>query len=103
MQPRDIIDAHHKKVLVVGRPGIGKSLFCIKLLRDWASDTETENSQLNFEAAFLLKFRRLNSLESPLTLRELLAFSEYSRDVKDDVWRCVLETAWKLEFDSILF
>ena len=57
IQPRDIIDAHHKNVVVVGRPGIGKSLFCIKLLRDWASDTETENSQLNFEAVFLLKFR----------------------------------------------
>ena len=103
IQPRDIIDAHHKNVLVVGRPGIGKSLFCIKLLRDWASDTETENSQLNFEAAFLLKFRRLNSLESPLTLRELLAFSEYSPDVNDDVWKYVLENPTKvlLIFDGV--
>ena len=99
----DIIDAHHKNVLVVGRPGIGKSLFCIKLLRDWASDTETENSQLNFEAVFLLKFRRLNSMEKPLTLRELLAFSEYSRDLNDAVWKYVLENPTKvlLIFDGV--
>ena len=74
IEPRDIVDAHNKNVLVVGRPGIGKSLFCIKLIRDWASDTETENSQLSFEGVFLLKFRRMNSIEMPLTLRELLAF-----------------------------
>ena len=104
IQPRDIIDAHHKNVLVVGRPGIGKSLFCIKLLRDWASDTETENSQLNFEAVFLLKFRRMNSIEKPLTLRELLAFSEYSPGVNEDaVWKFVLENSTKvlLIFDGV--
>ena len=104
IQPRDIIDAHHKNVLVVGRPGIGKSLFCIKLLRDWASDTETENSQLNFEAVFLLKFRRMNSIEKPLTLRELLAFSEYSLGVNEDaVWKFVLENPTKalLIFDGL--
>ena len=104
IQPRDIIDAHHRNVLVVGRPGIGKSLFCIKLLRDWASDTETENSQLNFEAVFLLKFRRMNSIEKPLTLRELLAFSEYSLGVNEDaVWKFVLENPTKvlLIFDGV--
>ena len=97
IQPRDIIDAHHKNVLVVGRPGIGKSLFCIKLLRDWASDTETENSQLSFEGVFLLKFRRMNSIKKPLTLRELLAFSEYSTDLTEDaVWKYVLENPAKV-------
>ena len=102
--PWDIIDAHHKNVLVVGRPGIGKSLFCIKLLRDWASDTETENSQLNFKAVFLLKFRRMNSIKKPLTLRQLLADSEYSRDVNEDaVWKYVLENPTKvlLIFDGV--
>ena len=104
IHPWDIIDAHHKNVLVVGRPGIGKSLFCIKLLRDWASDTETENSQLNFEAVFLLKFRRMNSIKKPLTLRELLAFSEYSPDMNEDaVWKYVLENPTKvlLIFDGV--
>ena len=104
IQPRNIIDAHHKNVLVVGRPGIGKSLFCIKLLRDWASDTETENSQLNFEAVFLLKFRKMNSIKKPLTLRELLTFSEYSPNVNEDaVWKYVLENPTKvlLIFDGV--
>ena len=104
IQPRYIIDVHHKNVLVVGRPGIGKSLFCIKLIRDWASDTETENSQLSFEGVFLLKLRRMNSIEKPLTLRELLAFSEYSPDVNEDaVWKYVLENPTKvlLIFDGV--
>ena len=104
IQARNIIDAYNKNVLVVGRPGIGKSLFCIKLLRDWASDTETENSQLKFEAIFLLKFRRMNSIEKPLTLRELLAFSEYSLGVNEDaVWKFVLENPTKalLIFDGL--
>ena len=104
IQARNIIDAYNKNVLVVGRPGIGKSLFCIKLLRDWASDTETENSQLNFEAIFLLKFRRMNWIEKPLTLRELLAFSEYSPDLNEDaVWKYVLENPTKvlLIFDGV--
>ena len=57
IQPWNVVDAENKNVLVVGRPGIGKTSFCIKLLRDWASDnvvTDVKNSQLEFEAAFLL-------------------------------------------------
>ena len=38
VRPEDIIDAQHKNILVVGRPGIGKTLFCAKFIRDWASD-----------------------------------------------------------------
>ena len=74
IQPRDIIDAHHKNVLVVGRPGIGKSLFCVKLLRDWA-----KNSQLRFEGVFLLKFRRMNSIEMPVTFVNYWLFQSIHR------------------------
>ena len=39
----------------------------------------------------------MNSTEKPLTLREPLAFSEYTPDVKDDaVWKYVLENPTKL-------
>lgn len=108
IQPRDIVDGQHKNVLVVGRPGIGKTLFCNKILRDWASNiasTETQHWQLQFEVAFLLKFRRFNSREDPLTLRELLAYSEYSTIKPDDavVWEHILENPTKvlLIFDGI--
>ena len=105
VQLKDVVDGRHKNVLVCGHPGIGKSLFCVKLLRDWASSctATAENSQLPFEAAFLLKFKRFNSLQSPLTLRELLADSEYSAPLNDEDWNYILENPSKvlLIFDGI--
>ena len=80
-------------------------MFCVKLLRDWASSctATAENSQLPFEAAFLLKFKRFNSVQSPLTLRELLADSEYSAPLNDEDWNYILENPNKvlLIFDGI--
>ena len=77
-----------RKVLVVGPPGIGKSLFCVKILRDWALG----NSQLHFEAAFLLKFERFNLVAGPLTLRELLlVYSEYSIGINDEEWNYIID------------
>lgn len=97
IQPWNVVDAENKNVLVVGRSEIGKTSFCIKLLRDWASDNvvaDVKNSQLEFEAAFLLKFRRLNS-EGDLTLRELLAYSEYSTQLNDEDWNYICENPTK--------
>ena len=73
----DIVDVENKKVLIVGRPGIGKTLFCEKFLRDWASNRRLLNTELHFDFAFLLKFRRFNS-EEKLSLRELLERSEFT-------------------------
>ena len=33
----EIVDADNKKILIVGRPGIGKTLFLTMWIRDWAS------------------------------------------------------------------
>lgn len=74
----DIIDDKNKKVLIVGRPGIGKTVFCTKFLRDWAKN-ETQDSKLKYELAFLIKFRRFNSQQKPLSLRKLLTFSEHAQ------------------------
>lgn len=51
-----IIDGHNKHVLLVGRPGIGKTILFTKLLRVSAFN---EFQSQNFDAAFLVKFRRL--------------------------------------------
>ena len=63
--PGDIFGAaEQQKILVVGRPGIGKTLFSTKILRDWASDKlfkEVQNSLVDFKVAFLIKLRRFNS------------------------------------------
>ena len=105
VQLKDVVDGRHKNVLVCGHPGIGKSLFCVKLLRDWASSctATAENSQLHFEAAFLLKYKGFDSVQSPLTLRELLADSEYSAPLNDEDWNYILENPSKvlLIFDGV--
>ena len=93
----DIVDAENKTVLIVGRPGIGKTLFCTKFLRDWAFNRRLLNTELHFDFAFLLKFRRFNSTEK-LSLRELLARSEFSPPecLNDETFSYILENPEKL-------
>ena len=95
--PEDIFtEPEKKKILLVGRPGIGKTMFCTKMIRDWAREKlfiKTQNGQitdLNF--AFLIKFRRLNSVDK-LSLRQLLEMSEYLPKgcLSDQVWKCILD------------
>ncbi|CAH3042760.1 unnamed protein product [Pocillopora meandrina] len=91
----DLLTDKSKKVLVVGRPGIGKTLCCIKLLRDWAFDDvfkATSNAETHFDAAFFVKFRRFNSTDV-LNLRELLIQSEHfpPDHLDDKVWKYILQ------------
>ena len=95
--PEDIFtEPEKKKILLVGRPGIGKTMFCTKMIRDWAREKlfiKSQNGQitdLNF--AFLIKFRRLNSVDK-LSLRQLLEMSEYLQKgcLSDQVWKCILD------------
>ena len=84
----DLLSVESKKILIVGRPGIGKTLCCIKLLRDWA----TTGTTIHFDAAFFVKFRRFNSAKN-LSLRELLIQSEYfpTRFMDNGAWNHLLE------------
>ncbi|KAJ7373972.1 positive regulation of MHC class I biosynthetic process [Desmophyllum pertusum] len=105
LQPKrreDITDAENKNVLIVGRAGIGKTLFCTKFLRDWASERLFNEK---FAVVFLLKLRKFNSVfETHLNLRELLNKSEYLRtDCPDEVWNYIRDNPHKvlLIFDGI--
>ena len=82
---------------MVGRPGIGKTLFSTKLLRDWAFNSPLFNAELHFDFAFLLKFRKFNSVEK-LSLRELFSNSEFSppEGLSDEVWSYILNNPNKL-------
>ena len=87
--PGDIFGAKTRKILVVGRPGIGKTMFSTKILRNWACDNLLNGSQelqMDFEAAFLVKLRMFNSRNEELNLRELLDHSEYSTALSKDFW-----------------
>ena len=66
-----------KSVLVTGKAGIGKTLFCQKLIRDWADDklfkSQTNAQVPDFKFAYLLTFRQLSLLgDDRVTLMEIL-------------------------------
>nr|XP_058973981.1 NACHT, LRR and PYD domains-containing protein 12-like [Pocillopora verrucosa] len=72
-------------ILVVGKAGIGKSLFCQKVIRDLAKNElfqARENTEIpNLKCVYLLTFRQLNLLENNcVTLREILNFSSVLDD-----------------------
>ena len=90
--PYDLIDKQHKNVLVVGRPGIGKTLLSTKILRMWASGEAFNGDQddkKHFVVVFLLKFRRFTS-NLLLNLRELLAKAETVEQLYDSMWNFVI-------------
>lgn len=69
-----------KSVLVIGKPGIGKTLLCQKLMRDWASGhlfwTLEEQKKPEFYFAYLLTFRQLNPLkQQEFDLRDIFNLS----------------------------
>ena len=98
-KPEDILDENHKNVLVVGRPGIGKTSLSTKVLRLWASG---EAFNADFNVVFLVKFRRFND-DAKLSLRELLACAETIQCLDDSVWEFVQNESTRvlLIFDGL--
>ena len=103
--PEDILNHENRNILIVGRPGIGKTLCCTKILRDWASNKvfhKTPKNKIHFKAAFFVKFRTFNAA-TDLSLRELLTRSTYSPELDEKVWNYILKNPQKvlLIFDGI--
>lgn len=105
--PEDIIEDQKSNILVVGRPGIGKTIFCKKFIRDWASErvfNKAQSENVYFDVAFLITLRRFNSGEH-LSLRDLLTRSEYvqTERLADEVWNYILENPSRvlLIFDGV--
>ena len=75
-----------ESILLTGKAGIGKTVFCQKLIRDWADGqlfhSPPPNAQIpDFKFAFLMTFRQLNLLgDQTLTLKELLNRSKILDD-----------------------
>ena len=101
-KPEDILGENHKNVLVVGRPGIGKTSLSTKLLRLWASG-EAFNGDQHFNVVFLLKFRRFNNNNANLSLRDLLAAAETVQSLDDAMWDFIKQEPTKvlLIFDGL--
>ena len=101
----DIIDKEHANVLVVGRPGIGKTSLSTKMLRLWANDqafNEDHHEKSHFNIVFLIKFRRFND-NAELSLHELLARAETVQRLDDSVLEFVQNESTKvlLIFDGL--
>ena len=101
-KPEDILDIKHKNVLVVGRPGIGKTSLSTKMLRLWASGEAFNRDALVFNVVFLVKFRRFND-NPELSLRDLLTSAETVECLDDSVWELVQNEPTKvlLIFDGL--
>ena len=106
-EPEDILNRENKNVLIVGCPGIGKTLSCTKILRDWASDKifhNTPDNKIHFDAAFFVEYRIFNT-ETDLSLKELLTHSTYSpsNQLNEEVWNYILENPQRvlLIFDGV--
>ena len=104
-KPEDIIDKKHPNVVVVGRPGIGKTSLSTKMLRLWANDeafNEDHHEKSHFVIVFLVKFRRFND-NAELSLHELLARAETVQHLDDSVSEFVQNEPTKvlLIFDGL--
>ena len=105
-KPEDIIDKKERHVLVIGRPGIGKTSLSTKLLRLWASGEAfngDEHDKADFNIVFLVKFRRFNNDNAKLSLRDLLAHAETVQSLDDAVWDFIKNESTKvlLIFDGL--
>ena len=106
--PEDILNYKDKKIFIVGRPGIGKTLYCTKILRDWASDKifhKTSIKKIRFDVAFFFELKTFKDA-TDLSLRELLTRSTYSptkNELDDVVWNYILKNPQRvlLIFDGI--
>ena len=99
-KPEDVIDKEHKNVLVVGRPGIGKTLLSTMIARKWASGgafNGDQDDKTNIVVVFLMKFRRFTS-NLELSLYELLANAETVEKLHEAVWKFVIKTPSQVLF-----
>ncbi|XP_031556908.1 NACHT, LRR and PYD domains-containing protein 12-like [Actinia tenebrosa] len=106
--PVDSDDQVHKtcpkSILVTGQAGIGKTLFCQKLVRDWANDRLFEDEEMrthpDFQFVFLLTFRQLSLLgQEKFSLLELLNRSSLLNEqsnMDDAVFENLLQNPEKL-------
>ena len=94
-----------RKILVIGRPGIGKSLLCTKLSRDWSKGDLLYGRSKNFEYLFLFQFRWFNTsgATEKMSLKQLLSRVCSEASIGSMVFQDMLDNPEKvlLVFDGL--
>ena len=88
------------KILVIGRPGIGKSLLCKKISRDWGKDDLLPD----FHQFYFIQFRWFNDETlQKITLKELLCHLHPEGSNDDELFQYVLDNPEKaiIVFDGL--
>ena len=95
-----------QNILVVGRPGIGKSLLCTKLSRDWSEGGlfRDSTSNKNIEHLFLFRFRSFNTERTEkISLKQLISLLCPEGDIDNEVFQYMLDNPERvlLVFDGL--
>ncbi|XP_078357674.1 uncharacterized protein LOC144642569 isoform X1 [Oculina patagonica] len=93
-----------RKILIVGRPGIGKTLLCTKLSRDWSNGDLLRDSSQSFEHMFLFQFRWFNTeTTDKISLRQLMSLVCPEESIGNEVFQYMLDNPEKvlLVFDGL--
>ena len=72
--------------IVEGSPGIGKTIFCLKLAHDWANQRSSPASCPEFELVFLLKCRDIDGDLTEAIMEQLFP-KDMSKDAREELFR----------------
>ncbi|XP_031569827.1 NACHT, LRR and PYD domains-containing protein 12-like [Actinia tenebrosa] len=93
------MQGENPKLLLTGKPGIGKTMFCDKIIRDWSMNRLFLNEDTpNIQFAYLLKFRHLDGDEE-INLQELLNCSPLLDDnskINDSLFEHLIQNPSKV-------
>ena len=98
-KPKEKSQTYPRTILVIGRPGIGKTMLTKKLLQQWKME---EDEFWQHKIVILLQFRAFNN--KTITLREMLGHGEgLSSDDFETVYKSILSNPTKtiLIFDGL--
>ena len=82
-----------RNILVIGRAGIGKTMFSKKLIRGWAYKNILWK---RYDYVFLLNFRQLNSIKKDISLCQLLAASPHSLKIDEKTLKDIIRYSEKV-------